>query len=1044
MTDVISSDHNPTKPHSHSSTPEVAGGREICKKCHQLILEGHAYELGEDRWHISCFTCSKCSTSLGCNSNFLVLGNGNLICSQCSYNCKQCGRKIDDLAILTGDQAYCSNCFKCRSCKQNIEDLRYARTSKGLFCMECHEKLMAKKKKYDAKKKLIQAEKRKSQLQQVQQQQQQAQQQTQQQVQQAQQLAQDAHNNNLIQSYLNDQISSSPSSTSLSSKNKELPFPPALPNYPRRKSPSPEISTKAPIPPSSFDSLAQSGTSIDDSKANPSSSSGSSLYTPAPTSGSQTTHAEYDFSIEEVKDDDSNDSDDAEARGKTLRKRGQSQSQPEFSTSSPSDRISEKTLSEQDIRHGDTPQQACLKPPVPITPRLQQTSEALQNSQQQKNFFIRSPNQYHDNEFHNTPIQIGPTSPIKPQSVSVESSNGTHEIRTNVSSPFAKANRQARVVEGDDIITDGVDIDSVIRTPRTVTTNYSHTNTPFLSSPPPNLPIPSTPPPESNPNAIQGLGLGVDTTEYALRTSATSQSVTNLEQQEDKPQQITRKSSLIRSLKHRRTSSNGSTNKFNFFKKDNSEPKTHSRNMSESSIHSDMGGGAFITPPLNNRNSFTGLPLGKSHVIAENKIPGFEIIKDKNDLGLSALKTEILALVSSKQDLENDLMNLKIEKVHLEEQVKKLLKQTTVEESRLDELHKQVGDLQTAKMKLTDENNQLRDHNKHLKLTRSSSLETDNSSSPLHKATDLSESVSALAEVYTEEEQQTHKATRLKFWRRQKNLVTTSNSVVSTIPESAQTSATSIPSSFSSQTLRINNNQSNNNSSGSKFHRSISNNILDSFLGEPQQLQQQNHEGFSTTIQARADYEGKKTPFIITRCIAEVENRGLESEGIYRISGGNSAIVAIETAFASLSPGITEDKKLQELISGDINAVTSALKRYLRKLSEPIIPYTLYEDYIRVSSANPRERRAQEMRKVIQKLPSANKYTLWLLCNHLKLVNSKQNINRMGFKNLSVVFAPTLVRDVTGEREISDMGFRNDSTECLLSESEEVFAGFMG
>ena len=128
---------------------------QTCKRCGEPIFEGHAYELGEDRWHIHCFKCSKCETSLGCNSNFLVLGNGNLICSNCSYNCKQCGKKIDDLAILTGDQAYCSSCFKCRSCKLKIEDLRYARTSKGLFCMSCHEKLIAKKKKHDSKKKLM-------------------------------------------------------------------------------------------------------------------------------------------------------------------------------------------------------------------------------------------------------------------------------------------------------------------------------------------------------------------------------------------------------------------------------------------------------------------------------------------------------------------------------------------------------------------------------------------------------------------------------------------------------------------------------------------------------------------------------------------------------------------------------------------------------------------------------------------------------------------------------------------------------------------------
>lgn len=55
--------------------------------------------------------------------------------------------KIEDLAILTGDQAFCSSCFRCRNCKRKIENLRYARTSSGIFCMVCHENLMARRRK---------------------------------------------------------------------------------------------------------------------------------------------------------------------------------------------------------------------------------------------------------------------------------------------------------------------------------------------------------------------------------------------------------------------------------------------------------------------------------------------------------------------------------------------------------------------------------------------------------------------------------------------------------------------------------------------------------------------------------------------------------------------------------------------------------------------------------------------------------------------------------------------------------------------------------
>ncbi|KAG7747674.1 hypothetical protein KL912_003046 [Ogataea haglerorum] len=121
-----------------------------CKNCQNSITEGQAYELGGERWHIECFRCSKCDKELGVNSNFLMLGTGSLVCSECSYSCKSCGKKIYDMAILTGDQAYCANCFKCKSCKRPIEDLRYARTSKGLFCMPCHHKLVERKRKYEA------------------------------------------------------------------------------------------------------------------------------------------------------------------------------------------------------------------------------------------------------------------------------------------------------------------------------------------------------------------------------------------------------------------------------------------------------------------------------------------------------------------------------------------------------------------------------------------------------------------------------------------------------------------------------------------------------------------------------------------------------------------------------------------------------------------------------------------------------------------------------------------------------------------------------
>ncbi|PGH11106.1 hypothetical protein AJ79_05051 [Helicocarpus griseus UAMH5409] len=122
-----------------------------CQGCGEILEEGKAFELAGKRWHIDCFRCNTCGTFLDSDANLLLLGDGSLICNNCTYSCSSCSNKIEDLAILTGDQAFCANCFKCRNCKRKIENLRYARTSQGIFCMDCHESLMARRRKRSAR-----------------------------------------------------------------------------------------------------------------------------------------------------------------------------------------------------------------------------------------------------------------------------------------------------------------------------------------------------------------------------------------------------------------------------------------------------------------------------------------------------------------------------------------------------------------------------------------------------------------------------------------------------------------------------------------------------------------------------------------------------------------------------------------------------------------------------------------------------------------------------------------------------------------------------
>ncbi|KAG5418900.1 RGA2 [Candida metapsilosis] len=1254
--------------------------REVCKKCNKLIVEGHAYELGEDRWHIDCFKCSKCDTSLGCNSNFLVLGNGNLICSNCSYNCKQCGRKIDDLAILTGDQAYCSNCFKCRSCKRKIEDLKYARTSKGLFCMDCHEKLMAKKKRYDAKKRQLATLQEKNSQSSLP-----GGSSDNRTLEDYRRVSTASSRNSLIQSYMasNGEINKSRSSlykqgengsqlSVSSNKNKSLPKAP-MENYTTTSSHSltnqnsqEQLSSKA--------SWGHLGTPEKPHAQDLSRNRKRSNIHPSPVP--PVLLPENDFSIEEVQnssDSDTNEPDIVkQAKGTSLRSKGsnvKSQLDSRSSHTSPVNatdaKVSQQSHLDKSIhldfqdaasdyparsKHRKYSDNNQLDAPADLKPSSGKNGDPTKHLSPQtvpqevtgadgknKNLLILSPGQFHDHEFHSasmgSPLIDSPGTLIsrsssndnrlKVQSLSIEQEQYS---RSQCPSPYAKANRQARVVEmNDEIQTDAVPVDTDI------TNQHSAYTTPqqqrpragsgsangsipigvSLSSPPPKMPVPNTPTRNKerlpalkfDESVAYGLGLeGVtysedDSSKLALdqeadqreymrqlrqkqeqqrgqgqihSASVTPQkskedlksrnehipipfsinqspriinnptpAVTNLEddgqgenaeggqipqESPSQPQKVSRTTSLIRNFKHKRsTSGGGGQSKFGLFKSSPREEvnkggqSTHIRHTSDGSIASSTLGGIssihsqyFTSPNRAESVNNSGFDKVKAPYSAQSQqtharsTSDSTMFFDGDPFEMKSIKTEVQKASADKLNLEFEIKRLKQDKLKLCEQLKSIQSNYTEESIKYDNLVNEVRDLEERKLFLTQSNKELAEENERLQsLQKQHRMKQQQQQAPLSNMNigssdsmgdDNLTSYSSLSkesksghndyhqkhqnqqqqqqqhpqqhqqqqptaqQPAAPEDEQTHKATRLKFWRRAKagggpHVVNTKND--NNAANGSNNSANSMPHSVSTQGIHGNGN-SNGNAQGtnSKFSRSTSANILDSFINSDYNgsnssgLQLTNSKSTSTvslfnaTLQRRAEYEKTPIPLIVSRCVIEVEKRGLEVEGIYRISGGNSAIVAIENAFSNLGqdPDDKQLVKLNELLDGDIHAVTSALKRYLRKLPDPVIPISNYDEFIHIAaSQSQREARLDSLHTLVQKLPVANQSVLHILCQHLNKVASLQDVNRMGVKNLSVVFAPTLARDETGEREMTDMANRNAMTELLLTEYPKLF-----
>jgi hypothetical protein len=163
---------------------------------------------------------------------------------------------------------------------------------------------------------------------------------------------------------------------------------------------------------------------------------------------------------------------------------------------------------------------------------------------------------------------------------------------------------------------------------------------------------------------------------------------------------------------------------------------------------------------------------------------------------------------------------------------------------------------------------------------------------------------------------------------------------------------------------------------------------------------------FGTDLSVRCEVEKRVIPSIVSRCIEEVELRGMDVEGIYRKSGGTGQVNQIRAGFEKDNDFDISDPDL------DIHAVTSALKQYLRKLPVPLVSYDVYEQVLDCARIEEQKARAQPMKEAINNLPKSHKDCLEFLVFHLAKVMAHEKHNLVS--SLIFLFAfPSKSRPLT-------------------------------
>jgi hypothetical protein len=160
----------------------------------------------------------------------------------------------------------------------------------------------------------------------------------------------------------------------------------------------------------------------------------------------------------------------------------------------------------------------------------------------------------------------------------------------------------------------------------------------------------------------------------------------------------------------------------------------------------------------------------------------------------------------------------------------------------------------------------------------------------------------------------------------------------------------------------------------------------------------------------------------------------MDVEGIYRKSGGNSQVQQVKEWFEN--PSKDFDLSDPDL---DIHAVTSGLKQYFRRLPVPLITFEVYDKLLDTTTIVEKESRLGAMQRALEDLPRVHYDTLEYLMQHLARVVLQEKDNLMTPMNIAVVFAPTIMRPESLNRELSDTKMKNEAVMWLVENSELLF-----
>ncbi|KAM9524668.1 rho GTPase-activating protein 15-like isoform 1-T2 [Salvelinus alpinus] len=209
---------------------------------------------------------------------------------------------------------------------------------------------------------------------------------------------------------------------------------------------------------------------------------------------------------------------------------------------------------------------------------------------------------------------------------------------------------------------------------------------------------------------------------------------------------------------------------------------------------------------------------------------------------------------------------------------------------------------------------------------------------------------------------------------------------------------------------------------------------------------------FGCCLEMLCERENNTVPRFVRLCTEAVERRGLETDGIYRVSG-NLAVIqklrflvnherAVTTDGRYMFPAelVQEKLNLDQSEWEDIHVITGALKLFFRELPEPLVPYGFFTDIVETVKMSDYLDKVDRLKWLVLSMPPPNHDTMRFMFSHLKRVMEHATSNRMSTQNIGIVFGPTLMRPERDNANMAiNMVYQNQAVELILNEFDRIF-----